>query len=100
MWYLVLSRPVVPRDQMLPHMEDHSRWMERQHRSGNVLFSGPTPDRRMGIYVVRAASTDEAQSIIQTDPLHANALREPEVIEWEAHQVLGAGTFGRSGPRQ
>ena len=75
MWYLVLSRPKVPREQMLPHMPAHSAWMEQQHIKGNVLFSGPTSDRRMGIYVVRAASQSDAEAIIGTVPLHANGIR-------------------------
>ena len=67
--------------------------MERQHQSGKVLFSGPTPDRSIGIYVVKAGSNDEARALVDTDPFHAAGLRGYEIIECEIHQVLGAGTF-------
>ncbi|HZI86555.1 MAG TPA: hypothetical protein VFD48_06955, partial [Pyrinomonadaceae bacterium] len=29
-------------------------WMRQQHDNGSILFSGPTPDRKFGIYVIRA----------------------------------------------
>ena len=73
--------------------------MERQPAEGKVLFSGPTPDRSIGIYVVKAGSYDEAKAIVDTDPFHLAGLRIPEIIEWEIHQVLGAGTFASPASR-
>jgi uncharacterized protein YciI len=71
--------------------------MKRQHETGRVLFSGPTPDRSTGIYVIRADSLEQAKGISDTDPFHASGLRTPEIIEWEIHQVLGAGPFTPQG---
>ena len=97
MWYLVLSRPSVPREQVRPHAPDHLAWMRRQHAASNVLFSGPTADRSVGIYVIRAPSLDEARRVADSDPFHANAVRSYELLEWEVHQVLGAGSFSSEG---
>ena len=97
MWYLVLSRPSAPREQVRPHAPEHLAWMRRQHGAGSVLFSGPTADRSVGIYVVRAASLDEARRVADSDPFHANAVRSYEMLEWEVHQVLGAGAFSSEG---
>ena len=93
MWYLVLSRVNTSPDEVRKMSQEHLAWMERQHQSGKVLFSGPTPDRSIGIYVVKAGSYDEARALVDTDPFHVAGLRGYEIIEWEIHQVLGAGTF-------
>jgi hypothetical protein len=46
MWYIVLSRslPDKEEDKQL-NAEEHRLWLEEQHRSGRLLFSGPTADR-------------------------------------------------------
>ena len=94
MWYLVLSRREAVADEVGKVSPQHLEWMQEQHNAGKVLFSGPTPDRSIGIYVVHASSLAEAESLVGTDPFHAKNLRKPEILEWEIHQVLGAGTFG------
>ena len=91
MWYLVLSRRDAPAEEVRPRTPEHLDWMKKQHEAGNVLFSGPTLDRSTGIYVVRAASYEEAQGIVDSDPFHVLKLRRYEILEWEIHQVLGAG---------
>ena len=95
MWYLVLSRPVASREQLAESRNDHLSWMKSQHEAGNVLFSGPTVDRSVGIYVITAASAEQAHSVADADPFHANRLRNYEMLEWEIHQILGAGPFSR-----
>ena len=47
----------------------------------------------MGIYVIRAASREDAQSVADSDPFHALAFRNYELLDWEVHQVMGAGPF-------
>ncbi len=93
MWYLVLSRVSTSPDEVRKMTREHLAWMEKQHTEGKVLFSGPTPDRSTGIYVVKAGSYDEAKDLVDTDPFHMAGLRGYEILEWEIHQVLGAGTF-------
>ena len=93
MWYLVLSRRKATPEEMGANIQGHLAWMQRQHQDANVLFSGPTTDRTTGIYVVRADSVEQARSIADTDPFHELGLREYEMLEWEVHQILGAGSF-------
>ena len=93
MWYLVMSRPGVDREQLRASLEDHLSWMRSQHADSNVLFSGPTADHSMGIYVITAPSREDAQAIADSDPFHALGLRKYEMLDWEVHQVLGAGPF-------
>jgi uncharacterized protein YciI len=94
MWYLVISKPVLPREKVVENLPDHRVWQKSHHEDGIVLFSGPTSNRTAGIYVLRAKSLDEAQQIVDSDPLHARKVREYELYEWACSEILGAG-FGR-----
>ena len=93
MWHFLMSRPAVDREQLRASLDDHLSWMRSQHATSNVLFSGPTADHSMGIYVITAPSRAEAQAIADSDPFHALGLRNYEMLDWEVHQVLGAGPF-------
>lgn len=93
MWYLVHRRAVKPRDEWTVSLDEHLAWMRRQHESGSILFSGPTPDRKLGIYVIRAGSRAEADKIAASDPYTAAGFCAFELFEWEVHQVLGVGPF-------
>ncbi len=93
MWYLTLRRNAKPRDQFTVTLDQHLVWMKQQHEAGRILFSGPTPDRSIGIYVIRAGSREEAERIAAGDPYTAAGCTTFELIEWEVHQVLGVGPF-------
>jgi uncharacterized protein len=89
MWYLVMSRSMPEKDQdKQRNYEEHRRWLDDQHRAGRLLFSGPTTDGRFGIYVMLAASLDEAKSLAAQDPHHARGIRQMEVFEWRAHRAF------------
>jgi uncharacterized protein YciI len=89
MWYIVLSRslPDKEEDKQL-NAEGHRLWLEEQHRSGRLLFSGPTADRAYGIYIMLAASLSEAERIAAEDPHHVRGIRTMEVLEWRAHRAF------------
>lgn len=93
MWYLILRRPVKPREEWTVSLDQHLVWMKRQHESGTILFSGPTSDRKYGIYVIRANSKTEAEKIAASDPYTTAGLSAFELLEWEVHQIMGAGPF-------
>lgn len=93
MWYLVLRRPTKPRDEWTVTLDQHLAWMKQQHEAGKILFSGPTTDRKVGVYVIRAANHDEAANIAASDPYTAAGFCAYELLEWEVHQVLGVGPF-------
>lgn len=69
----------------------HFAFLKCQHAAGNILFSGPTPDRSLGIYVIKADSHDDAVAITAEDPMHIYKVRRAEIIDWEVHQIMGAG---------
>ncbi len=93
MWYLILRRPVKPREEWTVTLDEHLAWMKRQHESGAILFSGPTSDRKYGVYVIRANSKAEAEKIAASDPYTAAGLSTFDLLEWEVHQIMGAGPF-------
>jgi uncharacterized protein YciI len=97
MWYLTLRRPMKPREQWTVSLDQHLVWMKQQHESGKILFSGPTTDRKLGIYVIRAGSKDEAEKIAASDPYTAAGFCAFELLEWEVHQIMGAGNFTAAG---
>jgi uncharacterized protein YciI len=88
-----LRRPTKPRDQWTVTLDQHLIWMKHQHHAGPILFSGPTPDRRYGVYVIRAESKQEAEQIAASDPYTAAGFCAFELLEWEVHQIMGVGPF-------
>lgn len=93
MWYLIHRRPIRPRGEWTVSLDQHFVWMKQQHEAGRVLFSGPTADRKLGIYVIRASSREEAESIASGDPYTKAGFCSFDLFEWEVHQILGAGPF-------
>jgi uncharacterized protein YciI len=81
------SLPEKETDKQLNY-EAHRQWLDDQHRAGRLLFSGPTSDGAYGIYIMLAASLDEAKSIAGQDPHHARGIRQMEVLEWRAHRAF------------
>jgi uncharacterized protein YciI len=89
MWYLVLSRSLPEqKENKYRYLDEHRKWLEDQHRAGRVLFSGPTSDRAYGIYVVLAASLDDAKKLAAQDPDHVRGIGIMEVLEWNAHRAF------------
>jgi uncharacterized protein YciI len=99
MWYLVLRQAIKPRQEWTVSLDQHLVWMKQQHETGKILFSGPTTDRKYGVYVIRAASKDEAEKIAASDPYTAAGFCAFDLLEWEVHQILGAGSFSASDMR-
>jgi uncharacterized protein YciI len=93
MWYLALRRDLQPRDTWTVSLDDHLAWMREQHERGSILLSGPSADRALGIYLIRANSRAAAEQIAAGDPFTAAGHCGFELIEWEVHQVLGVGPF-------
>ena len=93
MWYLAMRRALKPRPEWTVTLDEHLAWMKRQHEAGTILFSGPTPDRKFGIYVIRAANKGDAEKITASDPYTAAGFTAFDLYEWEVHQIMGAGPF-------
>ena len=89
MWYIVLSRakPGMAVNQQT-HYDEHRLWLEEQHKAGRLLFSGPTSDGAYGIYVMLAASLEEAKAVAAQDSHHRRGIRTMEVLEWDPRRAF------------
>jgi uncharacterized protein YciI len=102
MWFICLRRAVVPREEWTTTVDEHLAWMRQMHEAGSIIFSGPgkAPDgTAYGIYLIRAGSRDEAQKVAAGDPFTAAGHCEFDLIDWEVHQIMGAGAFTMAGLR-
>ena len=99
MFYITLRKRVVPREQQKVSLDTHLVWMKQMHDEGKIIMSGPSSDRSLGIYLIRAGSREEAERIAGGDPYTVAGETTFEQIEWEAHQVLGIGPFTEAGLR-
>jgi uncharacterized protein YciI len=93
MWYLIQRRAIRPRAEWTVSLDQHLVWMKQQHDAGRILFSGPTADRKLGMYVIRAGSKEEAEAVAASDPYTKAGFCAFDLLEWEVHQFLGAGPF-------
>jgi len=99
MWYLCLRQALRPRDTWKATVDEHLAWMKAQHESGTIYLSGPgrTAEGQVGIYLIRTNSRAEAESVAAADPFTATGDCTFELIEWEIHQIMGAGAFTAAG---
>lgn len=95
MWYLCLRKrkAVQPDGPPAVNLDVHLAWMRRQHEEGKILFSGPSSKRKLGIYVIRASSEEEAMRIASDDPFTLDGQCEFDLLEWDVRQALGVGPF-------
>jgi len=97
MWYLIQRRALRPREEWTVSLDEHLIWMKRQHEAGHILFSGPTRDRKLGMYVIRAGSREQAERIAAGDPYTQAGFCAFDLFEWEVHQIMGVGPFTAAG---
>jgi uncharacterized protein YciI len=93
MWFLCLRKNLRPREERRVSLAEHFVWMKEQHESGRILISGPSEDRELGIYLIRAGSRDEAEAIAAGDPYTVAGDCAFDLIPWKIHQILGIGSF-------
>lgn len=96
-WFLAQRRGVKPREEWTVTLDQHLAWMKAQHEAGTIVLSGPTPDRKIGMYLIRAKDHAEAEGIAAGDPYTMGGFTTFDLIEWEIHQILGAGAFSAQG---
>ncbi len=74
-------------------LQEHLDWMRACHEAGTVVISGPSRDRSVSLYIIRAGSRAEAEQVAAGGPFTAAGECRFELIEWEIHQVMGIGDF-------
>jgi uncharacterized protein len=85
--YVLISKPVVPPENLKPFLLAHLEYMIGLENRGLVFASGPLADGEgppsgHGLTVLRAASAKEARALAEADPFFVNGLRTFELKEW------------------
>ncbi len=93
MWFFCKRENIRPPGQRQATLDEHLEWMREQHEAGNILLSGPSPDLKYGMYLIRANSRAEAEQIAQSDPYTARGDATFELTQWNIRQIMGVGPF-------
>jgi uncharacterized protein YciI len=96
MFFFVISRDRVSPKEIADGLDAHFAWLKDQHESGALLLSGPARQRGYGMLLFRAASREELDRIIATDPNIVSGMRTSEVHDWEVHHAFGIGPFSKA----
>ncbi len=77
--FVALSEPVGPPEAELPLLPEHLRHLISLEQQGVLFAGGPflengQPGQR-ALYIIRAASEDEARTIVAGEPFHARGMR-------------------------
>ena len=92
--YVVVTTPVVPREQIEPHIPAHLANQVRLEREGIMFAAGPLSKedgtRIGGMFVIRAESFAAAKAIADSDPLHKAGLRSYTLTRWTVNE----GSYG------
>lgn len=92
-YFLCLRHPLRPRSEWDVTLQEHLDWIRDRHADGSVVLSGPSRDRSVSLYLIRAADPQAAERIAAADPFVVGGECRYELIEWEIHQILGIGDF-------
>ena len=93
--YVLISKPVVPPENLKPFLMAHLEYMIGLEKRGLVFASGPLSDGEgpptgHGLTVLRAKDANEARALAEADPFFVNGLRTFELKEWTVME----GTLG------
>jgi uncharacterized protein YciI len=65
--------------------------MKNQHEAGKIVLSGPSPDHSLGMYLIRAGSREEGESIAASDPFTAEGDCDYTLFDWHINEIMGVG---------
>ena len=91
MWFFCQPRNIRPRDERIASLKEHLTWMRQQHEEGAIVLSGPSPDRALGMYLIRAPSRAEAEHIAASDPYTAAGDCAYQLFDWQINEIMGIG---------
>jgi uncharacterized protein YciI len=93
--YVLISKPLVPPEQLRPLLATHLDYMIGLEKRGLLFASGPlneadAPPSGHGLTILRVKDADEARRIAEAEPFFAQGLRTFELREWTVME----GTLG------
>lgn len=95
-FYVIITRMSVPAADAIaalkPRLTAHLDWLNDLEARGVLFAAGPVrgPEEAnwdgTGMFVVRAASLDEARALAEAEPFHAAGLRTFELFPWQVNE--------------
>ena len=88
--FVALSKAVAPAEQMLPHVAEHLRYMNRLEAEGFLFASGPFLQEGVlvgdGLTILQTDTIEQARALMEAEPLTAAGLRQYELRPWELRE--------------
>ena len=69
----------------------HFEYLRTLHEAGQLELAGRVDDGRVGIFVFKADSDDEAQSIMENDPAVSEGVFSGELLPFRLALMAGQG---------
>jgi uncharacterized protein YciI len=88
--FVALSKAVAPAEQMLPHVTEHLRYMNRLEAEGFLFASGPFVQEGVlvgdGLTILQTDTIEQARALMDAEPLTAGGFRQYELRPWELRE--------------
>lgn len=84
MMFVLVSRYMLPADQVDALIPRHSEWIARHYASGRILVSGRREPAIGGVIVAYGNSLAEIREWITADPFVINGAAEYEIVPFTA----------------
>lgn len=90
--YVVLTRGIKPAEEIRKFRVAHIQHQMDLEERGILFAAGPLADavsgqkQRLGLIVIRAENEAEARKIADSDPMHANGMRQYELFQWSINE--------------
>lgn len=81
--YIVVLTYLVPREKIVPFLEQHYEYLDRFYQQGFFIASGPNERKDGGVIIVKHVSRKSIQQIIQEDPFIKHKLATAKIIGFE-----------------
>jgi uncharacterized protein YciI len=80
--FLILLNYTKPLTEVDRFVAEHRQFLERHYAKGQFLLSGRKEPRTGGVILAQAASIDEVEAIVRSDPFFEHQVAEYQIIEF------------------
>jgi len=81
-WFAKIERGIIDKAAFDQHVPAHKAYVQRLIEADHQARTGYWAAKRGGMMIFTAASLEEAQAIVEQDPLIAHGCVEYELHEW------------------
>ena len=72
--YVAISEYLVPREEVMTHLDEHRAWVKAAYDDGVMLASGPQDPGPGGVLIYLARDVEDAERFITSDPLEVRGV--------------------------